>query len=245
MTRLIANVLVLGCVGLVAACEPEKTSTPDAGGGSGGTAGSLGQGGQGGRGNATVVEPMGLDEATERISAWAYGDSPNMGPGVQFDVVEYQVPGLWETMQVQLYRADYRSAEDGQWFRSESFVSYRGELRSLSHGLPGYRLLSAVLRGDSLYFSNVEGSGLQRSVIGRIAIIGGEFAIITSGGFAAVELFVWLADDELRIDEGIPIDFYRFNEWEGEPYGTLLEESGELIVYDESGAEIVPGFPRF
>jgi hypothetical protein len=33
MARLIANVLVVSSIGLVAACEPEKTDTPDGGAG--------------------------------------------------------------------------------------------------------------------------------------------------------------------------------------------------------------------
>ena len=62
MARLIANVLVVGYVGLVAACEPEKTDTPDGGGeggaanGSGGaatTGGVSATGGAASGGNAT------------------------------------------------------------------------------------------------------------------------------------------------------------------------------------------------
>ena len=39
MARVIANVLVLGCLGVVAACEPESTDDPDGGGGGGAASG--------------------------------------------------------------------------------------------------------------------------------------------------------------------------------------------------------------
>jgi hypothetical protein len=171
------------------------------------------------------------------VSTWAYEQHPAMNPGVTFDVVEYQVPGLWETLEVQLFFVEYLSADDGQRYNEDVFVYYDGELQALGEELVGYGLMSAVVRDESLYYTYAWGSGIWRSIIGRLTVSDGQFDFLTSGGFVDVNLFVWLAGDELRVDVGRSIGF---NDWEGEFFGTLLEADGELVVLDASGVEIVP-----
>jgi hypothetical protein len=203
----------------------------------GGSVGSSDAGGQGGEGDGISAERIGLDEAVELVSIWAYEDQPEMGPGVSFDVVEYQVPDLWETMQLQLFFAEYLSSDEGQRFNEEMFVCYEGELHAFGEALGGYGLMSAVLRGESLYYTYAWGSGIHRSQIGRLAISDGQLDFLASGGFVDVNLFVRFNGDELEVDVGT---FIGFNDWEGELYGTLLEADSELVVVDASGAEIVP-----
>jgi hypothetical protein len=180
---------------------------------------------------------IGIREATALVSEWAFNENPDLNPTASFDVLEYDVPDLWETLRVQLFYADYVST-DGQRFNSGLWAYYQGELYSFGVTVGGHGLMSGVLQGQAFYYSYSWGSGIHRSVLGKLTIGDGQPEFVESGGFTERDLFLELVEDEIQVEQGT----YRgYNDWTAStPFGTLVDQGSELGVVDAEGSEIVP-----
>jgi hypothetical protein len=182
---------------------------------------------------------IGIHTAYWLVNDWAYSNNPDLTGDVEFDITEYDVPDLWETLRVQLFSADYVSA-DGQRFNSGLWAYYQGVLYPFGSTMGGHGLMSGVLQGDAFYYSYSWGSGIHRSVLGKLTIgeAGPEF--VESGGFSSRDLFLAQGDDEIAVEDGT----YRgYDDWmAAEPFGTLVDRGTELAVVDSEGQEIVPEF---
>ena len=181
-----------------------------------------------------------IREATALVSEWAFNENPDLNPTASFDVLEYDVPDLWETLRVQLFYADYVST-DGQRFNSGLWAYYQGELYSFGVTVGGHGLMSGVLQGQAFYYSYSWGSGIHRSVLGKLTIGDGQPEFVESGGFTQRDLFLELVEDEIQVEQGT----YRgYDDWTAStPFGTLVDQGSELVVVDSEGNEIVPELP--
>ncbi|MBN1610840.1 MAG: hypothetical protein JW940_29685 [Polyangiaceae bacterium] len=187
--------------------------------------------------DAGAARRIGIREAAALVAEWAFDENPDLNPTAAFDVLEYDVPDLWETLRVQLFYVDYVST-DGQHFNSALLAYYQGELYPFAATFGGHGLMSGVLQGDAFYYSYSWGSGIHRSVLGRLTIGDAEPEFVESGGFMNIDLFLTLGDTEIQVEQGTYRDY---EDWTGAvPFGTLVDRGTELGVIDSEGNEIVP-----
>jgi hypothetical protein len=81
------------------------------------------------------------------------------------------------------------------------------------------------------------GSGLHRSVIGRMTISKGKILKIESVGFAFADLFVRWVDNEIQVEKGT---FVEFNSWSGDRIGRIKINGSSLILMGDDGRVVNP-----
>lgn len=182
-------------------------------------------------------ERIDVTEATALVTEWARTDSPDLGSDVEFDVAELEVAALWEELHAQLFFAGFVSS-DGRRFREQAFVYFDGALFPFAETFGGFGLMSGTVEGGALYYSYSFGSGVTRSVLGRLTIQEGRPHFSETGGFSDLDLFLESEGEGVQIEAG---QLVGFNDWsDGAPWGTLVVRDGALTVLDSSGNEITP-----
>jgi len=169
------------------------------------------------------------------VREYAFRDKPTLRSDTQFRIEEYELPGLWRDLRVQLFLARYMSPDGGQ-FNERLLIYHDGEVTPFASALGGHGLMSAVVMDGDLYYTYSDGSGRHWSHVGRLSIDGEEIRILESGGYLFVDLFVRSVDGRIQVEAG---KFARFNSWKVErQVGWLKSEESSLAIVDATGAEI-------
>lgn len=156
----------------------------------------------------------------------------------------HEVSGLWDSLGICLFVAEYRSA-DGTWFRNEEFLYRKGAIRYFTDCFGGWGMMSGQMMGSALYYTYSWGSGIHRSHIGRLSIDHDTIVIRESGGYADKDLYV--AEPENGV---IPVFLYKirkmisFNELDSSAvkWGYVHEGAASISIIDTLGNEITPNF---
>ena len=145
------------------------------------------------------------------------------------------IPGLAADSQYQIFEAF--TVLPGQDKQSIGHLVYAGkEALTLHNGLYCFRLLSFAGHGDQLFYTHSSGSGIHRSRVGRIAIVGDEVETIESGAFTSVDLFVSTAGDRVRVETG---RIKSLSNWENPEFFGWVDPRGDsLAIVDENGHEL-------
>lgn len=164
----------------------------------------------------------------------AFREQPDLQAQTRFLIEEYEIPGLWDAMTIQLLRVRYL-APDGSQFHEALLVRHEAKLTPFAETFGGHGLLSAALAEDGLYYSYSWGSGQSRSHVGRISRAGSGITIIRSDGYPNVDLFVKRKDGRLSVESG---RFLGFNRWDrAEPVGGLQAGDGSITVLESAESE--------
>ena len=112
-----------------------------------------------------------------------------------------------------------------------------GALTTFGNSFGGYGLMSATMDEDMLFYTYSWGSGIHRSHVGALSIMGDQIQILETVGFVNEDLFVRNMGGQSIIEVG---DYLGFNSWEksgvlGQP--KLL--NGSLSIIDHEGNDKV------
>jgi hypothetical protein len=174
--------------------------------------------------------PLTAGEATA-----LYRDYVN-DPVSVYSLEELQVPGAWDAMGIQLFSAGYVD-NAGYFLNLRSFVAFAGQLYPVSKYSP--QLLSAVVVGDTLYFTMRAGSGINYSVLGKIWVSDAGLQILQSSDYmrpASSNLFLRESDGQIIAEMG---SGSTFNSWTSSGvFGWIRDEGARVVIVDEAGTLI-------
>jgi hypothetical protein len=186
-----------------------------------------------------------VQEAELLVREYALVEYMELDEDTVFEVEELEVQDLWETMQMQLFHADY--SQDGMW-TGEDYFFYRD--RRLS-GLGPNTLLSAAVADSGLYYTVCWGSGIFYQAIERLSFENGRPSTLhfspLEGSTPSTALFV--REVEGRIQWGVGDWSGGFNSWASgadvQPLGWVEPRyhGSDLVgldVVDEAGEPIDP-----
>ncbi len=174
------------------------------------------------------------------VRGYAFQQNPKLNPSAQFDLKEIDVPGLWNTLHIQLFLARYL-APDGTQFNERLLIYCDGQVTPFANSFGGHGLVSAVVVDDSLYYTDSYGSGREFSQIGRVSLEGRKIRIVESAVYditavPGADLFVKEVDGRIRVEVG---KFVAFNSWkEGRQVGWVTSEGSSLRIVDAHGADV-------
>ena len=188
---------------------------------------------------ADAEQRVSVADVAPLVREYAFEAKPTLNPETQFEIEEYDVPGMWRDLRVQLFLARYVSPGGGQF--NESLLAYHdGELTPFACTFGGHGLMSAVMMDGDLYYTDSCGLGRHLSSLGRLSRDPGTIAILRSGRYLSVGLFVRNVDGRIQVETG---RFVGFNSWQaGEPVGWLKADESSLAVIDATGKELSPDF---
>jgi hypothetical protein len=176
----------------------------------------------------SAIEPL--------YRAYRFSTQPKLNPDVTFRVKELLVPGLWSALKIQLFVADDKI--DGQVLPHDPFLYFKGAIHPFVNALGGHGVMSGVVSGDAFYYSYSWGSGIHRSVVGRLTIKEGRPVRDESRPLFNGDMFVEKsADGRIRIVEA---RWKEFNRWEeGVRFGWIDgTEGSRLKIVDDDGREV-------
>jgi hypothetical protein len=189
--------------------------------------------------------PPGIDSLEQLVRDYIRIAQPTMDTSFRLAITVHDVPGLWDSLRIHLFHAEYQSS-DGTWFWDGEFLYRNGTIRIFVPDFDGWGLMSGVMRGATLYYTYSWGSGIHRCHIGRLFLNPDTIVIQESGGYAGKDLFVVKTADNL-----IAIYLYscwgsrNFNEFDSSAvkWGLIRETESSITVIDTLGKEIPPNFP--
>ena len=183
------------------------------------------------------------DSIGKLIKEYSLAVNPNMNPDFNLTITEYDVDGLWDSLNIQIVNAVYRSL-DGTWFNEGEFICFNGTVRPFACAFGGYGLMSGVVQNKTFYYTYSWGSGIHRSHVGCLFFYQNTLVIIETGGMMNFDLFVAKSiSDSLYVYKG---RYLSFNSWTANstpPWRVLLENNSGLVVFDSTGKEVKPDFP--
>jgi hypothetical protein len=180
--------------------------------------------------SAEAVQPL--------IERYFYAALPNLNHETRFVVTELSVDRLWPDLHMQVFHAQLL-AKDGQQFNSGNFIYYNGTVTPFAADIGGHGLMSGVTIGSEFYYTYSWGSGIHRSLIGRITVVEGKISEIESGGFVNKDLFVRKVGNQIQVEIG---SFVAFNSWSGAKYGKVQIRGSSLVLIGTDGSVVTPQF---
>ena len=177
------------------------------------------------------------------VREFAFSSDPNLNTNTEFYISRFDVKDLWEAMQVEILDIQYMIR--GQSFSFNGFVGlyHDGKIISLAPTIGGYGLMSGMMSKGEFYYTYSSGSGIHRSHVAKLQLLGGQLKLWSSDGFQATDLFVTGGSDgKVHVLSG---KFNYFNHWEAaKGIGTIAEGNFPKIeIIDSDGKVVVPTFP--
>lgn len=169
--------------------------------------------------------------------AHRFATAPKLNPDVKFAIDEFEVPGLWAALEVQIFNV--HDLIRGQSIPGNPFLCYRGKIHPFVESTGGQGLMSAVVAGPALYYSYSWGSGIHRSHVGRLQIVNDAPVRAESAALVDRDMFVTTSTNgrilvTAKSSRGpVPRDA-------GAPLGWIkLQPDGRLSIADALGDEIL------
>jgi hypothetical protein len=175
-------------------------------------------------------QPLTVAQATA-----LYRDYVN-DPVSVYSLEELQVPGAWDAMGIQLFSVGFVD-EFGYVVNLRPFVAFDGKLYPVSK-YPSGGLLSAVLLGDTVYFTMQAGSGINYSVLGKIWVSDAGLQIRQGADYAFSDLYLRESDGQIVVELG---GFgSKFNSWTSLGVFGWLREDGAIVVAVDAAGTVIP-----
>lgn len=185
----------------------------------------------------------GVDSLDKLVRTYDLIASPGLVSGYQLTITEHNVSGLWDSLHIHLFKAEYR-AGDGTWFRDEEFLYRNGQVQIFTGCFGGYGLMSGVMKGSVFYYTYSFGSGIHRTHLGRLFYDGDNLVQQESGGYAFIDFIVAEpTSDTLYLYRSVVKGFNDYTILPP-PWGVVKETAKGITVVDTLGNEIKPDFPR-
>jgi hypothetical protein len=194
--------------------------------------------------SAFSTAPPSIDSLEQLVGDYIRIAKPTMDTSFRLATTVHSVPGLWESLRILLFHAEYQSS-DGTWFWNGEFLYRDGAIRFFVPDFGGWGLMSGVMRGNTLYYSYSWGSGTERSYIGRLRSNADTLVIQESGGYSDKDLFIAKTVDSLAVYLYSPWSPRNFNEFDSSAikWGLIRETDSSIFIIDTLGKEIPPQFP--
>jgi len=164
---------------------------------------------------------------------------PKFNPAVTFVFEELTIAGLWDALEVQIFLVKYLVRESAM--TGDPFICWHGKIFPFVERTGSTSILSGVVAGDALYYSYSWGSGMDRSLVGRLKMKDGQPAWQDSEARLFAKMFVDKSSDgRIRVVGGSRQTFLGFNRWDDtSTLGWIdLSEKQRLKVIDVNGREI-------
>jgi hypothetical protein len=181
------------------------------------------------------------DEAAAIYGAYVKGNNPDDNPQAVFTAEEKSVPGLWEDLRAQLFVGKVGVSDTTMGC---AFVYRRCAITIPTYSCDWFGLLSSgVVKDGAFYYSWGAGSGVYRSIFGKLTPEGDGLAKLLSGEYfdtvtGGDTLVVSLADAQLAVYRATTL-WSSFNDWSNPRYvGTLADLDGRLVVIGPDGREL-------
>jgi hypothetical protein len=185
------------------------------------------------------------DSASSLIKAYSLAANPNLAPGFQVLVIEYTVKDLYDSMGVQIFKADFYS-QSGTFFNSGMYTYHNGTVRPFVDSFGGWGLMSGFVLKRTFYYSYMWGSGIQRSQIGCFSVNSDSLAFLESGGYTTIDLFVSnCSGDSICVVTGY---YQSFNLWtlvKDNKWRVVIVNGTRLALIDSTGKEVPPEIPLY
>jgi hypothetical protein len=211
-------------------CLP--SDTPDAATGTDGSTGSTDAG--------CAQEPISESQAA---MAYAAHLGSSLDPSLTIAAEEKTVPGLWDEMRAQLFSGKIYMA-DGTTSSECSFLYRNCALMMLTEDCSWFGpIVSGAATNGAFYYSWSWGSGIFRSLLGKVAPAGDDLVKTTSGeyfnpGMGPPNLVVALEGGQVVVYRAT-VYWAKFNEWENpELIGMLADFGDRLAIVDSEGQEL-------
>jgi hypothetical protein len=178
---------------------------------------------------AAAVEPL--------YRAHVFKEIPSFNPKVTFVLTEVHIPGLWEKLGVQIFNPEVIVGDSSN--TREPIIYHEGKIFPLLETTGTSSLKSAFVLGDTLYYTYSWGSGIHRSLVGRLRIVQGKPEKQESFPYLFTDLFVENVSGKARV---VRAEFKGFNLWaNASAVGWVdLNEPRRLKVIDDAGRDVPP-----
>ena len=185
---------------------------------------------------ACASQPLTQEQATALYRDFVYQDTPTYNPDSVFTVEEFQVPGAWDAMGIQLFSGGYVD-EFGYAVYMRPFVTLACKLYPLTKW-SATGLLSAVLVGNTLYYTVRAGSGINYTELGRISLSGSGLEVLQGADYASgSNLYLRESAGQIVVELG---DGMKFNSWTAQGVFGWLKDDGSTIVAVDSAGQTIP-----
>ena len=183
------------------------------------------------------------DSMSALVWAYSLATIPNLNPNFQLTITEYDVKDLYDSLGVQVFKADFLS-QDGTWFRSGEYIYRNGTVTPFASDFGGWGLMSGVVVNRTFYYTYSWGSGIHRSHIGCFFLDGDTLKFLDTGGFINVDLFISnCSGDSICVYTGA---YKSFNSWmlvKDNKWRVVIVNGTSLAVIDSTGKEVAPNIP--
>jgi hypothetical protein len=174
-------------------------------------------------------QPLTVAQATA-----LYRDYVN-DPVSVYSLEELQVPGVWDATGIQLFSIGFVD-EFGYVVNLRPFVAFDGKLYPVTK-YPSGGLLSAVLTGDTVYFTMQAGSGINYSVLGKIWVSDAGLQILQGADYAFFDLYLQESDGQVVVETcGLGSTFNSCTSLG--IFGWLRDDGAIVVAVDAAGAVI-------
>jgi hypothetical protein len=174
--------------------------------------------------------------------AYRFSTQPSLNPETTFVLKEFPIAGLWDALRVLVFAAE--DLVRGNRIPRDPVICSHGKIFPFVNSFGGSGLMSAVVMDDALYYSYSWGSGIHRSLVGRLRVVAGKIHLQESEPRWSADLLV-----EKTSAGAIKVfvaSFRKFNRWvEPSPVGRIdLQERERLKIVDDAGRVIRLTGPR-
>jgi hypothetical protein len=185
--------------------------------------------------DSAVSDGRGDQPLTEAQATALYRDYVN-DPVSVYSLEELQVPGAWDATGIQLFSVGFVD-EFGYVVNLRPFVAFDGKLYPVTK-YPSGGLLSAVLMGDTMYFTMQAGSGISYSVLGKIWVSDAGLQILQGADYAtSSDLYLQESDGQVVVEMcGLGSTFNSCTSLG--VFGWLRDDGAIVVAVDDAGTVI-------
>jgi hypothetical protein len=166
---------------------------------------------------------FGLDEGLGRLT----GELAKIHKEVRYSYRAINVPGLEESLQTRIYLVNFETLA-GYQVEEKLLALRNGKLQEFGAAFGGHGLMSALVHNGCMYYSFSWGSGLHRSHVGRLKVVGGDIDVWESDWFPNADVIVKKERDRVEIVQGAYAGFNRINS------AAVVGEMDSIIPYEKA-----------
>jgi hypothetical protein len=199
----------------------------------------------------STEESKAIEEKAKRaVHEFIVQEAAKFAPGWQVEIHEHNVDGLWDALNIKIFRVLFFSKDGKDQFNDDLLLYCSdGKVLSLKKenqvGMGFSGILSSVLSDKCLYYTYGFGSGIYRSHVARIALENGKVNIMTSGGFEEKKLYVKEVKGQVQVESKNFLD--PDSKSPAVELGHIKIMDSRLAIVNEKDEEVsspLPGHPK-
>ena len=195
-----------------------------------------------------IIAPIDEARATEIYTNLRFQNALASIPDFVITATEKSVPGLWDTLQAQLFNGKVES-KSGSYAGECSFLYRHCTVTLTSDNCNMFGpIKSGLVANGAFYYSSPLGSGISYTVLDKLAPDGDTWVLTQSQFYynpsqSPPGLVVAPGDGKILVYRAT-VSWEKFNEWlNPELIGTLKDFGDRLGILDADGNELGPQLP--